>query len=264
MGYKCTFMDNDVYYAKDVNAVFSKIVSEGVVLKDSGNVLSDLNDATAEVVSEGVQSFPDSCRLTLTDGVYKIGEGVCFMPDGSAITFDADGYEITPLKDKKSYVYIKRNDTMNTIDVVVSEEAGGDGSVPIAEIDLDGTIYDKRQYSTAKVRLCQEAEVRNFTMQIEGEPNTVFEIDVENGNFSRIIINECKIYNGDNLVYRTYPAFHNCLDIVDEEELRTPLAKNTNNPTIVTLYITKIGTKIQAKVAGTTIQYKYIVNFDVL
>ena len=262
MGYKCTFMDNDIYYAKDVNAMFANLTSAGVVLSDSGNLLSDLNEAVSEVTTEGVQNFPDSCKLTVVDGIYKIGEGVCFMPDGSAITFDKNGYEISPLADSVSYVYLKRNDTMNTIDVVVSDTAGDANSVPIAEIDASGIIYDRRKYAQAKVKMNTDAEVRNFVCTINGGDDPLV-LDVERGDFSRIIVNNVKFPSG-NTIITEYPSYHNIVGIQDGVELTFYICRGANYSADVIVYVTKNGSELTFKLARYADGYPYTIDFDIL
>ncbi len=264
MGYKCTFMDNDIYYAKDVNAMFANLTSAGVVLADSGNLLSDLNAAVSQVTSEGVQDFPDSCKLMLVDGVYKIGEGVCFMPDGSTITFDENGYEISPIADSVNYVYLKRNDTMNTIDVVVSDVAGGADSVPIAEIDEAGIIYDKRKYSRAKVRLNQEAQVRNFVCTIPGGILGGVVLDVERGDFSRLIFNKVS-YNDGGVLRECYPLRHDIIKFNQDGDsggFETSLAWNT--VTQVHVGFVKMGSTLEITLGRDMTGIEYEIDFDLI
>lgn len=265
MGYKCTFMDNEVYYAEDVNAMFANLTSEGVALRDSGNTLSNLNEAVSEVVSEGVASFPDSCKLTVTDGVYKIGEGVCFMPDGSVITFDENGYVVSPIAEVTSYVYIKRNDTMNTIDVIVSDAEGDADSVPIARIEADGTIFDTRKYSRAKVKLDQAAQIENFKGTIIGSYNgtetTV--IDVGRSDFTRIILNNIK-FNDGTKDYTVVPSYHNVVEIKDGEEITFSMHVMINHSTIFSVYITKNANTLKFKTLRADNGREYQVDFDIL
>ena len=172
MGYKCSFMDNEAYTAQDVNEAIGRIAGDGATFSDAGDTLADLNTALAGIVGSGTQLC--GCGVTETDGVYKIGAGTCFMEDGSQITFDSDGYEITPEAEVKNYVYVKRNVTENTIDVIVSQTPGSGDFVPLAEIAEDGSASDTRKFATAKVVLKsgQNIPARSFNVQGHVPPAT--------------------------------------------------------------------------------------------
>lgn len=165
MGYICTFMDNDTYTAQDVNTAFSHLTSEGVaIFEDTGDLTADLDSAVSEVVSSG--AVLGACKVIEEDGTYKISAGTCFMADGSQITFDSNGYEITPIENTKSYVYLKREEANNTIRVVVSSSAGETGTVPLAEISALGVIADKRKFAMAKIGLSTANIVRSGSVNI--------------------------------------------------------------------------------------------------
>ena len=166
MGYKCSFMDNESYTAQDVNDTIARIAGDGVAFSNAGNTLSDLNTAIAGIVDSGTQLC--GCGVTVTDGMYKIGAGTCFMGDGSQITFDADGYEFTPEAEVKNYVYVKRNAVENTIDVIVSQTAGSGDFVPLAEIEADGTVSDTRKFATAKVMLKSGQGIPSRSFNVQG------------------------------------------------------------------------------------------------
>ncbi|MDD6735738.1 MAG: hypothetical protein PUE13_05435 [Clostridiales bacterium] len=164
MGYKCSFLDDASYTAQDVNDALGHIAGGGAAFTDTGDTLDDFNTTLSGITGAGTQLC--GCAVTESGGVYKIGAGTCFMEDGSQITFDSDGYVIEPIENKKSYVYVSRNQVGNTIDVVVSETAGGDGTVPLAEIAAGGGITDTRSYARAKVLLlaAQASPSRSFTV----------------------------------------------------------------------------------------------------
>ncbi len=212
MGYKCTFMDNETYTAQDVNEMFSHLTSQGVCFSDTGSTLSDLNAATSGAVTEGVMD-QSSCLVVKEDGVYKISKGVCFMSDGSAITFDEDGEEIVPISGATSYVYIERNIPENCIDIVVSQSAGGDESVPLAEIDADDVIHDKRKLAKSKVVLGVADTLRNFTQEIVFEDYNTPEYTVEIGEgFTYFIL--------WNVGGKYYPGAENLIAIADGETIK--------------------------------------------
>lgn len=203
MAYKCSFMDNEVYSAQDVNEVISHLTSGGVVFADTKNVLSDLNTAVAEAVEAGVLNDESSCKVVLEDGVYKISKGVCFMEDGSSICFDEDGYELTVSSGVKNYIYLKRNMPFNTIDIVVSETEGTEG-VPLAVIDEFGHITDSRVYARSNVVIGAPGTLKSFDIEFTKvetattyyKTNTV-RLDVGLGDISYLIFwSSSYTYNG--------------------------------------------------------------------
>lgn len=187
MGYKCSFMDNELYTAQDVNERFSCFLSEGVALGESGNTLRDLNDLTKNLASGGVMK--DSCKVVCENGVYKISQGSCFMQDGSAITFDQEGYllDVTPYVHQ--YVYLMRNEPHNTIDIVCSQEEPPASAIRLAEITDGGSIYDKRQYAKLNMNSTQEGTMKTFYNEFYySEDFQPIENDAGTGNLSYIII----------------------------------------------------------------------------
>lgn len=191
MAYKCSFMDNQVYTAQDVSDIFARITSGGVVFTDTGYVFGDLNETQNQAVTGGVTRDTDSCKVINEDGIYKISKGACFMDDGTAIIFDEDGYHIDIAEGTENYVYLFRNDVANSIDVVVSTYAGGDGCIPLAEIDRNGHIYDRRRYATSKVDIGTQGSIRNFTVnftECSQSGSETVTVDMGDGAFSHIIM----------------------------------------------------------------------------
>lgn len=148
---KCTFMDNAEYTAHDVNNVYSKLTSAGVVIfTDTGNALSDFNAANAEITASGVTNNRDACSVIKEDGVYKISPGACFMPDGSLAEL-TEAEEITVPEGTACYVYFERCAEENTVKITVSETEGGENSVSLASVSADGEVTDKRKFACMKV-----------------------------------------------------------------------------------------------------------------
>ena len=159
MAYKCLFMDNDIYTAQDVNDAISNIVSGGVSGYPFGNsAIADLNTAIAELANDGVDYRGTDCLVVKVGGRYKILKGACIMNDGSQIIFDVDGYEISHEAGVNQYVYLERDVLHNTINVVVSQTSGGQDTVPLAEIDANGDIWDRRRFASAKVSLLAQPQ----------------------------------------------------------------------------------------------------------
>ena len=159
MAYRCLFMDNGIYTAQDVNDALSNIVSEGVSGYPFGSdAVAGLNTAIAGITSGGTQFKGTSCLLVHNGGTYKISEGSCFMADGSQIIFDSDGYVIEHQNGVYEYVYLERDVLHNTVNVVVSSQSGGVNTIPIAEINTDGTVIDRRSFAKSKVSLLAEPQ----------------------------------------------------------------------------------------------------------
>ncbi len=191
MAYRCSFLDNEVYSAGDVNDVFACLTSGGVTFYDTENTLSDLNDALAQTVSEGVLADGTSCKVVSDGEGYKISPGACFMKDGSVIIFDEDGESISITEGVRNYVYIERNTSTNSIDVKASPISGGEDSVPLAEIDEEGNIYDKRKYALSKVMLGVGNTLKNIELEFTDCPRERSEtltVDIGSGDFSYIIV----------------------------------------------------------------------------
>jgi len=214
MGYICTFMDNDTYTAQNVNTALSHLTQSGVaIFQSTGDIIADLNTAISNVTSSGV--IQGGCVVTVNSGVYKINAGTCFMEDGSQITFDSNGYVITPIANTKSYVYLKRDEVNNTIEVKVSASAGETGTVPLAEISSAGVITDKRKYATAKIALSSANIVRSGSINIDGRTRPTGEIlrlDVGFSGFKYLVITDN--FNSN---------YKRCIDLSDGENHFSPI-----------------------------------------
>jgi len=181
MAYKCLFLDNDVYTAQDVDDAISNICADGI----SGypfdeSALSGLNTAIAELTLQGVSYKGTSCLLVKVGTTYKISQGSAFMYDGTQIIFDSDGYVITPQAGVKQYIYLERDVLHNTINVVVSQQAGGQNTVPIAEIAANGAITDRRRFASANIGIMAEPKNISVTAHITEtvQPNQSVSVDV--------------------------------------------------------------------------------------
>ena len=151
---KTYFTDDKTYSAEDFNTAISCLFSSGITgSSDGGNVIDSVNSVVSEAVSSGVDiSFDESCRVLKTDGKYKINSGVCICP-GGAILFIDGIYEPGTQPQPGNYVYVEHNVLHNTVEIVVSDTAGGESSVPLAKINADGTVEDRRVFASAKAGL---------------------------------------------------------------------------------------------------------------
>lgn len=220
MAYKCSFLDEQVYTAQDVNDIFARMSFGGVVFTDTGNTLSDLNTAVEAAVTQGVTRDTDSCKVYKENGVYKISKGACFMNDGSSIIFDENGAELEIIPDVKNYVYLMRDFVRNTISIVVSEEAGDEDTVPLAEIDRKGDIRDRRKYARAKVDLGAGCALRNFTVNLWSQYalSETATVDLGDGNFTRLIYWEGTADSGSKATPRVAVSKNVC-ELPEGEEI---------------------------------------------
>ena len=220
MGYKCLFMDDSIYTAQDVNDAISGIISGGVSNYPLGtDAISDLNSAIAQMIGGGVQFMDTSCLVVNDGGTYKISAGACFMNDGSQIVFDEDGYGINHTPNKYEYVYLERDVLHNRINVVVSEESGNEGTVPLAEIKQDGTILDRRRFAKAKISLTAEPQNIGVTKHISSVDTRAFDVDMGFNGWRYII------YDLTNS--REY-ADMGCLELSDGSTTRCFPMRNTD------------------------------------
>lgn len=126
MGKKCDFMDNAVYGVDDMNNLRAGLLTKGVLTESA-----------------------TSCKAMLVGSNVKVMKGQALMADGSRIVIDADGVTVSTVSGGKNYVYFKRNETTNTIDVICGLTAPSSSDLPIAEID-GGVLTDKRVYAQPK------------------------------------------------------------------------------------------------------------------
>ena len=265
MAYKCSFLDNETYIAQDVNDIFARITLGGVVFTDTGYTFGDLNNAQSETVTGGVTRDTNSCRVIKSGDTYKISKGACFMNDGSAIIFDEDGQELEITDGVVNYVYLMRNAVANSIDIVVSEFAGDDDAIPLAEIDDNGVVYDRRKYAKAKVDLATGSNIRNFTVNFENCLSNASEtvtIDVGDGAFSYVTV------WGGEMVYdlttlRRVVSGKNLIPLVDGEAVRLSIGKNEGIENEF-MYFKKDGQKLHIYLLKATNTAKYTLNIGVI
>lgn len=261
MGYKCSFMDNQIYSAQDINERFSMMFTSGVSLGESGNVLADLNGITEEIVTSGV--LPDACRIEKTDSGYKISAGTAIMEDGSAISFDAEGYEFSAESGVYSYVYLVRNEPQNTIDIVVSQVLPEGEYVPLGEITQDGNVLDRRKYANLKINSYQSDTLRNFEKSFSYADSYAGETyDLENGNFSYVIIWSGKYYSTGNTRV-VYSSDRDILPIEDGQELKIIMVDDSGYTRFV-FWAKKNGQLLETRIDPANSRADYEISFGII
>lgn len=167
MGYKCSFLDNEIYGADDVSAVFSSLVTNGVVLYPEADTVQEaLNEMTTEVVSSGVSEY-GRLSVTLTDSGARVGMGTAFFDSGVSITVDGDGMDVAFEKGNAVYVYLVHQAELNVVLLKAESEITEGDTVPLVYIDADGKITDIRRYAKAKVGINTANECHKFTITHE-------------------------------------------------------------------------------------------------
>lgn len=165
MGYKCSFIDNEVYGADDVSEVFSKIIAGGVVVEcDSENVIGTLNSLTGEVITEGTRSYSD-LAVTMSDGIITIGEGTGFFESGVSVTVDSDGVVLDKGERTTGYVSILYDADLNRVlPQITDSEPSGDVLI-LAHFDGE-TVTDLRSYARSKLSINSANVYHDFTINI--------------------------------------------------------------------------------------------------
>lgn len=265
MAYKCSFLDNETYVAQDVNDIFARITSGGVVFTDTGYTFGDLNGAQSEVTGSGVTRDTNSCKVVKNGDTYKISKGACFMNDGSAIIFDEEGQEIEITPNVVNYVYLMRNVVANTIDIVVSEIAGDEDSIPLAEIGEKGEIFDRRKYSRAKVDLSSGGNLKNFTANFKQCSSNISEtatVYLPDGAFSYLIIWSGEMVYGSTAQKREANG-RNLIELKEGEEVRLNIGRFDGEEREL-VYLRKDGRKIHIYLIKATNGAEYTLNMGVI
>jgi len=265
MAYKCSFLDNETYIAQDVNDIFARITSGGVVFTDTGYTFGDMNATQSGIASGGVTRDTNSCKVVKDGDIYKISKGACFMNDGSAIVFDEEGQVIEIIPGVVNYVYLERNVVANSIDIVVSETEGSDDSIPLAEVAENGTINDRRKYSRAKVDLATGGASKDFTINfsncLAGKSETVT-VDVGDGAFTHLII-----WNGEMSYLDSYQNREangrNMIKLKEGKEVMLIIGRY-DGETKELVYIKKDGQRIHIYLLKPTTSANYTLNIGVI
>lgn len=153
MGYKCSFLDNEIYGADDVSAAFSRLTTEGILPYPTTeqSVAASLNELNAQLATEGVADF-GGCEVSFSDGIVRIGEGTAFFKSGVAIVVDSDGITLDHSAGTQAYVsFIYENELNRAAAQITTELPQGD-CVLLARIDESGNVIDMRRYARSKLK----------------------------------------------------------------------------------------------------------------
>ena len=160
-------MDNQTYGADDLNFMLSRLTTQGVSLfrySDGDNPLLSLNDAVSSFTEPGVDFFNiDACKVVHDNTLdsFKISNGTAFMYDGSFISFEDNGYDLTPQvlalrkeSDDTIWVYLYRDIPQNNINVILTTDDAQideEKSVILASINKNNEVFDLRTFSKTKI-----------------------------------------------------------------------------------------------------------------
>ena len=157
MALNYSFIEGVVYGTEDINRITADIIGEGVWTfpeKESYNV-SDFNNLTETLVESGVQL--GGCRCTLSGAGTQqmavfVEPGVVFFDSGVKLTVDNDGYSIPVENNTAGYVYAHYSPSLQKADIVfgVNIEDNGE-SIMLAKISDLGVISDVRKFAASKV-----------------------------------------------------------------------------------------------------------------
>lgn len=201
MSYKFSFADNAVYSATDVNNITKRLVTSGVEESFSDGVsynVSQFNEAGKLLYTSG--TVPEGCMsLKVTkysDNEIIINPGCAFFNDGSVLEIEDGGEIMAYVKDAVNYVYLKNDLLASNVSYPYCGTKAPEGDcVMLAEINIYGTITDKRTYAHGKLpgyqSVAPSAMFLHETVEVDvTEPHFVegdVAFDIGANNFEYII-----------------------------------------------------------------------------
>ena len=157
MSYKFSFADNAIYSATDVNNITKRLVTSGIsdsFVDGTAYNVSQFNEAGKLLYTSG--TVPESCLslkvVKYSDTEILINPGVAFFDDGSVIEIEDGGEIMAYVAGAVNYVYLKNDLLASNVAYPYcgTKEPEGD-CVLLAEINIYGTITDKRTYAHGKL-----------------------------------------------------------------------------------------------------------------
>ncbi len=151
LGYKSSFLDNEIYGAEDVSRIFSHLVSNGTIAyPEDATLVEALDEMTSEITSEGVGRY-DGLKVTKTDTGIKIGQGVGFFKSGVCVEVDVEGAELEIVSDVAVYIYFIHETEFNRVRLAVSELPPEGDVLVLAQLLANGNIIDMRVLAQSKI-----------------------------------------------------------------------------------------------------------------
>ncbi len=266
MGYTASFFDSiqnedgtySVTYGRDdFNAITQNIVGAGVAPfpnKDTYTT-SELNNLTSAIVRKGTEL--GGLRVTLSDGVLHIAEGIGYFANGATVTVDSDGVDIEYTTEAtEKYVSAVFNASLNTCDFCLSdtEPADSDGiyTLYLAAVKA-GTVTDKRTIATMKVasdapHVVQEVE---WDGSVTGTPaigDLVYSLPLISSSFKHIYVYALPEYSETTIIYSSMLDLQNNI-LATTEVNAAAVSRNVTSGIIYTYtgrnYISMLEYKIE-------------------
>lgn len=170
MGYRCSFLDNEVYGADDVSEAFSNLVSSGVrTVYDGENITETLNELTGEVVTSGTRSYTD-LKVTISEDVITIGEGVGYFKSGVSVKVDEEGIILNKGERESGYVSILYDADLNKVLPQITDSEPEGDVLLLARFDGTG-VTDRRSYARSKLSVNSANNYHDFTINLSSFTN---------------------------------------------------------------------------------------------
>ena len=119
------------------------------------SAVSALNQITQDLTSKGILQIGNCCKVSMSDGVITVADGVCVFENGAKKRL-TEPVALEFIEGSVNYVYMLNNITENRIQVVTSinnptESEDTIDYVMLAKISSGGTVTDRRYWSISKV-----------------------------------------------------------------------------------------------------------------
>ncbi len=193
MGYKYSFVGNEIYGADDINEITKRLVTSGVedpFIDGVPHNLKCFNNLTKGVVTDGVLYESDTTLKVSSITPYQISieSGTAFFKSGATITIDENKVLLSITYGKVNYIYLEHNEVLNVIRPVSSfDEPEGD-FVLLAVVDELGNIEDKRKYAVGKVPRYVSGYDLPKKFDVTVSDGETFKIDVQGTNYNYFVI----------------------------------------------------------------------------
>ena len=247
MGYTYSFMDNGEYGATHVNHIIRRLATKGVSLEYE-DILDDgvpytpakLNELTNLLATEGV--LKDSCKVIPHDSSkVKVTSGIIILLNGSVIEVDGEGVLLTFQPGVKNYVFARTEAVLNKNTLNCTTEPPLAGDAPLAEIEADGSVTDKREYSRANVgvhgsNLSKTISIPPFNYTTDG---LIYESDFDITKYNFVFVNYMgRKYEFNHSWYRDFAIF----DIQNgiNADMRSQYMGDSSDPRPPRTYVTII------------------------